>query len=226
MQSNQASQRRAINHNNCGVNLIERGNYESAVVALSSALKTCRQMMDETHDYPEPIMTSLDQCMEDSRKQGSFYSRDSCGDLNEQFLYEQAIILPINLGSGYKTSVMISSMVTFNLALANQLFAMNHKESNDAILRKAATLYELGFSMQQDENFDNNTLFTLATVNNMGLIHNRLHDRQAANKCFEYLLSTLMYLTDCSGGKEYALFEGFFRNVSTVISKPCSAAAA
>ena len=171
-QSNQASQRRAINHNNCDVSLIERGNYEYAAVALASALKTCRKMMDETCDYSEPITTSLDQCMEESRAQGNFY-RDSCGDLNEQFLYEQAILLPMNLGCrSYKTSVMISSMVTLNLALANQLFAMNHKESNDALLRKAAKLYELGFSMQQEENFDNNTLFTLATVNNMGLIHN------------------------------------------------------
>jgi hypothetical protein len=225
MQSNQAPQRHVIKHNNYGVYLIERGNYGPAVIALASALKTCRQMMDETRDYPEPITTSLDQCMEECRAQSIFY-RESCGDRDEQFLYEQAILIPMNLGSSYKTGAMISSIVTFNLALANQLYAMKHKESNEAILRKAVKLYELGLTMQKEENFDNDTLFTLASVNNMGLLYNRLNDRKAANKCFEYLLSTLMYLTDCSGGHGYALFEGFFRNVSAAISEPCSAAAA
>jgi tetratricopeptide (TPR) repeat protein len=224
MEVNRSTQRHVIGYNNYGVSLIESGNYDIAISALSKSLKTCRQIMDEADDFPAPIATCLDSCMEQSRAVGADFCRDRCDSQSEQYLYRQAIRIPMVVGSNYRACVLVSTIVTFNLALANQLASMGKLES-ETMLRKAVKLYELAFSMQQEENFDSNTLFTLATVNNLGLVHSRLNDRNAASKCFEYLLSTLMYLTDCSGNQTFE-FDGFFRNASTLIHKPFSAAAA
>lgn len=225
-------QQRATHLSNYGVAMIEKGQHGEAIDALSHALKMCRQNMDEAEDFRVSMSTSFDACMEASRK-ATVPNFDACLSRGERYFYQQAIRIPLTIGSSYRACVMVSTMVTFNLALANQLASVKkvaEPAEAQAMLRKAVKLYELAFSMQQEEQFDGNTLFTLATVNNLGLIHSQLNDRMAANKCFEYLLSTLMYLNNTTAGgcppsgKE--LFDGFLRNASSLIQKSASAPAA
>jgi hypothetical protein len=52
-----------------------------------------------------------------------------------------------------------------------------------------------------------------------------MNNGEIANKCFEHLLSTMMFLIDCGEGDVCEL-DGFLRNVSNLISEQCSAAAA
>jgi tetratricopeptide (TPR) repeat protein len=212
----------AIRLSNYGVALMEQEQHVPAVEALSRALKMCRQIMNEAEDFPAPMSTSLDACMEASR----LARRKTDSPLGQRYLHQQAIRIPLDMGYNYRACVMLSTMVTFNLALAKQLTSVQGLAADSkAMLRKASKLYELAFSMQQEEEFDGNTLFTLATVNNLGLIHSQLNDNMAADKCFEYLLSTLMYLTN-SGGERHAFFDGFFRNATTLIQKSKAAPAA
>jgi len=213
---------------------MEAGEHVAAIEALSQALKMCRPIMHEAEDYAAPMVTSFDACMEASRTAASpqRYARLTCG---ERYLYQQAVRIPWNVGANYRACVMVSTMVTFNLALANQLAsAKKMAEPADAqsMLRKAVKLYELAFSMQQEEQFDGNTLFTLATVNNLGLIHSQLNDRRAANQCFEYLLSTLMYwnnaTTAASDGRPPnagEFFDGIFRNAALIQNSESAPAA-
>jgi hypothetical protein len=114
-------------------------------------------------------------------------------------MYKQVIRIPVNVESHYRAAVMVSSMIIFNLALAHQLPSMV-RDNRETALRKAAKLYELSFKMQRDEFFDSNTMFTLAIVNNLGPIHHQLDDKETASKCFEHLLSTLMFLINCGDG--------------------------
>ncbi len=216
----------AIQRNNSAVSLIAAGNYDAAISALSSALKTYKQIMwEETDEHPQKVKTSLDQCM--TQSPAATPARASSNEEeSDQYMYRQAIhIPPLTIESNYHASIMVSVMIIFNLALAHQLSAVgSHKKQLK--LRKAAKLYELGFNMQRDLNFENNNvLFTLATMNNLGLIHHTLNDGETANRCFEHLLSTLMVLID-SGEGDVCELDGFLRNVSNLISEPCSAAAA
>jgi tetratricopeptide (TPR) repeat protein len=244
---NTAEEERALRHStairlsNYGVALMEQGQHAPAVDALGRALKMCRNIMDEAEDDDVPwqtmMSTSLDACMEASRLAWSTCcSNNNQADSSrltrgERYLYQQAIRIPLTVGSNYRACVMLTTMVTFNLALAKQLTASSMMQADDysrsMMLRKASKLYELAFSMQQEEEFDQNTLFTLATVNNLGLIHSQLKDSHAADQCFEYLLSTLMYLTNSNaGGGRPAFLDGFFRNATTLIQKSQSAPAA
>ena len=210
----------AIQKNNSAVSLIAAGDCDSAISALSSALKTYKQITEEADKHPQPVKTSLDQCMTQSPVTLAKASNEE-----ERYMYRQAIHIPLTIECNYQASIMVSVMIIFNLALAHQLSAVgSHKKQLK--LRKAAKLYELGFNMQRDLNFENNNvLFTLATMNNLGLIHHKLNDGDTANQFFEKLLSTLMVLIDCGGGDVCEL-DGFLRNVSNLISEPCIAAAA
>lgn len=216
-------QRIAVELSNSGVNCLERGDYHAAVQALSRSLKYCHLIMDEAKDSMTPTSTTLDACLQAPRSTHVQAPASPC----ERYLYQQAARIPLHVGSNYRAAVLVSTLVTFNLALAYQLMSTyKAAEPTEAqiLLMKAVKLYELAFSMQQEEGFDNNALFTLATVNNLGLIHSQLNDRTAANQCFQYLLTTLLYLRDSSNGNE--LFDGFFRNANSMIPKSESAPAA
>jgi hypothetical protein len=127
--------------------------------------------------------------------------------------------MPANIGTSYNEIVFVSCIVIFNLAIAY------HLQGDSESLVRALKLYELSFNLQRDQQFDNNILFILATINNLGSIHKQLKDEHSSQICFEHVLSTLMYLTDCGKANDCHL-DGFFRNISGVVSKGCAAPAA
>jgi hypothetical protein len=221
MNSNLTSHQQVIQQNNSAVSLMESGDCRGAIAALSDALKTSRQIMYQVNENPNPVMITLDQCMSQTRT-----SKKCAKVANGQYMYRQAVRIPLEIESSYRPIVMVSSMIIFNLALAHQLAAtLSNGPKDRAILLRAAKLYEHGFNLQQSESFGSNILFTLATVNNLGLIHQQLNDDANASKCFHHLLSSLCYLVDCGETLEYE-FDCFFRNASSVLSNPCPAAAA
>jgi tetratricopeptide (TPR) repeat protein len=209
----------AIQQNNSAVSLIAAGDYDAAISVLLSALETCKQILGEAYEHHQPVKTSLDQFMTQSP---AIQAKTSNEDENGKYLYRQAIHIPLTIESNYQVSIMV--MIIFNFALAHQLSAVDSNKKKSK-LRKAAKLYEISFNLQRDENFEKNVVFTMATVNNMGLICHKLNDGETANKCFEHLLSTLMFLIDCGEGDVYEL-DGFLLNVFNLIYEPCNAAAA
>lgn len=209
--------RQAIELSNSAVVLVDNGNYEVSIKRFSHALKAYKQIMVDTVDDGISISTSLDQCM----TQGPKASNSTSDDV---FIYRKAIHIPSDIECTYQSSVMVSSMIIFNLAVAHHLFA-NGNDKARASLLKAAKLYELGFNMQREENFGNNIIFTMATANNMGLIYRHLGDEQTANMCFKHLLSTVMFLVDC-GDSQLCELDGFLRNASCVSGTESTSAAA
>ena len=209
----------AIQQNNSAVSLLAAGDYDAAISALSSALKTYYKeiMREEADEHPEKVKTSLDQCMAQSPA-ATPAKASSNEEESDQYMYRQAIHIPLTVEFNYQASIMVSVMIIFNLALAHQLSAVG-SDKKQSKLRKAAKLYELSFTLERDGNFEsNNILFALATMNNLGLIHHTMNYGETANKCFEHLLSTMMVLIDC-GECNVCELDGFLRNVSNLISE-------
>jgi tetratricopeptide (TPR) repeat protein len=212
-----ASQRAAIAQNNEAVSLIATGHYAEAISKLFDALDSFKRLMNATLDLREcqvPITSSLDAFM----KEGYHPSTDSIPQENEQnYLYQRAIRIPeAQCGHSYRETVMASCIIVFNLALAHHL---------SSSLIEAVQLYELSFNIQLQEQLENNVLYTLAVVNNLGLVHRLLRDEEASGKCFQHVLATLMLLTDC-GQASMGQLEGFFCNVTCLISETTVASAA
>ncbi len=178
----------AIQQNNSAVSLIAAGDYDAAINALSpSALKTYKQIIEEADEHPQRVKTSLDQCMTQSpATQGKASSNE---DESDQYIYRQAIHIPLEhiVEQTYQESaIACSSAIIFNLALAHHLSALVSAKHLSNKLHKAATLYQLAGNLQRDnaQLENNNVLFTMAAMNNLGVIYHLLEDHETATKFF------------------------------------------
>jgi tetratricopeptide (TPR) repeat protein len=224
-------QQYAIQQNNAAASLIAAGEYNAAIKELSFALKAYKQIMTEAdNEITQPVKTSLDQCMVQSLAVADSpkASRHANENEDQHYMYRQAIHIPLqNIESTYQASAMVSSMIIFNIALAHHLSALASNIHQSTKFHKAVTLYQLADNLQREAQLENNVLFTMAAVNNLGVIHHRLEDNKRATACFQYLLSTVMLLVD-RGEAEVCCGEldGFLRNVTNLGSESSCAAAA
>ncbi len=152
-------------------------------------------------------------------------------DNDQQYMYRQAIRIPLDIESTYQAGAMVSSMILFNVALAHHLSALatSEKKHQSKKLRKATTLYEMAYDLQgRNAQLENNVMFTMAAMNNLGVIYQQLENRETASKCFQCLLSTVMFLVDCGAVKVCCgeILDGILRNVTNLASKSSCAAAA
>jgi tetratricopeptide (TPR) repeat protein len=234
----ETQQQHAIQANNASASLIAAGKYKTAIQELSLALKTYKQVMIEADDNPQPVKTSLlDQWMLQSLAIADCRKACHVHDDNEQdymYMYRQAIHIPLEhiVEQTYQESaIACSSAIIFNLALAHHLSALVSAKHLSNMLHTAATLYQLAGDLQRDDAQleNNNVLFTMAAMNNLGVIYHLLEDHETATKFFQQLLTTLMLLVDCreaearSGGE----LDGFLRNATNLVSaSSCAAPAA
>lgn len=131
----------------------------------------------------------------------------------------------------------LSVALMFNLALCHHLRALRtfSKPSDGAnILGQAVSLYELAYEVQMQEDVELSIECTMAIINNLGQLHQRLGDEGKASKCFSHLLSTLLFVQSSSTYDDKndkreissASSEGFVKSVShLVLSKNVAAAA-
>jgi hypothetical protein len=242
--TNSSIQQQAIELNNQAVSLIADRSFEAAIHTLTNALLASKQLLHDSVDEDVAMVSvtrSLDQCMSPCKQQsevanyGHLDDADECTKQEDQgehfYVYSHVIRIPISIKeSTFESSVLISVIIMFNLALAHQLMMLetiNKQQppsNGENILKKAVKLYELAFNLQRDQGMENTTLFTLATINNLGLIHQCLKESATANHCFQHLLSTLMILVET--GERPGEFEGYFRNTSHLIFHHHGSAAA
>jgi tetratricopeptide (TPR) repeat protein len=226
--------------NNRSAALMEMGKFESAVTNLSTGLEVSRQLWESIvrkQISSTPLQTSLDECMVHNKAQHhhSMDNDDQCFEseyytLSNEFLYQRPIPIPEgSIGSSKDSCATISAAIIFNLALSLQLLSV--RGSNNIVdyrshLQKAASLYELAFSLQRDELSSMNPRFMLAIINNLGMVYLSLDEKDKARNLFQQLESILMFLIDNGDSGVISGCECFFRNTSQFSSLSCSAPAA
>lgn len=138
-------------------------------------------------------------------------------------------------------------IVMYNLALTLHLHALSistnvgmnqttkkNDDRNTSVDRKktqklfmrARKLYELAFEMHLDESCDVSLLFTLALINNLGLVYDVLGEKQRAQTCFKNMFSTMMYLMDSNESQSIKEWDGLLSNVMDILFKEHSKVAA
>merc|ERR1711977_434342 len=86
------------------------------------------------------------------------------------------------------------------------------------LFSRARKLYELAFEMHIDESCEDvNLLFTLALINNLGLIYDRIGEKSRSETCFGNMLSTMMYLTDSNESSNVKQWDGLLSNVMDIL---------
>lgn len=112
----------------------------------------------------------------------------------------------------------------YNLALTLHLHALslssssgNNDKKTKKLFFRARKLYELAFEMHLDESCDVNLLFTLALINNLGLIYNVIGETQRSRTCFKNMFSTMMYLLDSNESQSVKEWDGLLSNVMDIL---------
>lgn len=126
-------------------------------------------------------------------------------------------------------------IVMYNLALTlhlhalslsnnnrNQKFNISFGDNSDAkkakkLFLRSRKLYELAFEMHLDEACDVNLLFTLALINNLGLVYDVLDQKQRSKTCFKNMFSTMMYLMDSNESHTVKEWDGLLSNVMDIL---------
>jgi tetratricopeptide (TPR) repeat protein len=213
----------AIEFNNQGCRLIEKGSYRDAISSLSQALQLVRgdenscnprarkhEALDENRPLHHQHIASATKMQHD----GIFIFRT-----------------PMFLSQESSCTTSVYSSIVFNLAVSQHLLAIadDGTSSNDREGRLQGTLklYELVFVLQENCGDEIELPFThcLGLINNCGQIYKGLNRDKKANRLFQQLLKTLMVLIE-QGEDEIAEMEGFISTTSHLILKASSVARA
>ena len=224
----------------------------SAFLDLDRCMKyTCNQPYEETHGgggKQEPLddtdcetMTSQAIVVEDlqcfvemqhssnnqDRRTRSLYMYKKPIKLPPYFFKDEVTLRRCPISSVF---VFLSSVLTFNMALAHQLSAYEMKPQPDSthqkLLLKAIRLYEICGTLQDERDLSDISLYDLATANNLGIIRMQLSETEKAKECFQFALSaTMLLLNKYSGrydverghGMSQCDIDGFLRNASSVL---------
>jgi hypothetical protein len=221
----------AAHLNNNAAALLESGDFRGAILQLQLALTPVKHLMKNKCSCnlcSGPVSVVLDHVMaaRPPKRQGQDEQHHQGGD----YIYGQAIYLPKDLvqesATKYLSRLTIAVAVTFNMALAHQLLATQGGIYRNALLGKAARIYERSFTMFQNHGSDGGTIFVLASLNNLAMIHKASGNDFVASKCFQRLLSMLMILVDRGHEQSAPCFDGFLTNTAHLVSRQTVAAAA
>ena len=103
-----------------------------------------------------------------------------------------------------------------NMSIADSGDNANPKKAKKLFLR-SRKLYELAFEMHLDESCDINLLFTLALINNLGLVYDIMGQKQRSKTCFKNMFSTMMYLMDSNESQTVKEWDGLLSNVMDIL---------
>ncbi len=229
----------AMRDNNRAVSLMLSGRVEEAIPLLSRALEiTKKSMMVFSEDKAEGDTSSphhdritLDQNMNVGCFVPTYSEQDSCHPDEEHsyYIYSKGIrIERSSLPCSHGSMIIYSTIIIFNLALAFHLSALSvsHRKRGAASLRKALQLYGLALTLQEKEQVKGNLFFTLAAVNNMGVIQRLLGESEKkTHEYFEYVLSNLLPLFAC-GEQATSPLTAFLHNAISVLNAGSSSAPA
>lgn len=209
----EASFDKAVRYNNVGAKHMERQDYHAAIKSLTAAFHSfkktynlSKQSGSEERCRTSPTRFNLDEWM---KKMPS-------GDTNDLVVYQNPVFVPSDLEVSIEACGLVSTSITFNLAMSNHLDASQSKDKE--ILKTAVRLYEYGFSLERIRGkFFVSPFFLVTILNNLGHIHRLIENFDRSRKCFRQLLSTLFYLTQVKGANPADL-EVFFGNSSLGLS--------
>jgi hypothetical protein len=226
--------------NNTAVLQIQDGEYDTAISTLTKALRTVKLVMSGDAMIASHI--SDDDC----KSSGLLSSRKFCCEFSSSgassFLrtFEEGRICkssvfrdPIHIRGAVPTSELercevISYAILYNLALTHHLESIDEPNQvlQRSLLHKSLALYEHAHHMLMKQDIDAPFLHTMALASNLGHTNHMLGDEERENLCFEYLLSTILYLVYYGEAEQINELDGFLTNIMPLISKDSSAPAA
>eukprot|EP00934_Nitzschia_sp_Nitz4_P001587 Nitzschia sp. Nitz4//scaffold63_size106090//77886//78755//NITZ4_004404-RA/size106090-processed-gene-0.151-mRNA-1//-1//CDS//3329556017//1587//frame0 len=148
----------------------------------------------------------------------------SCG-----YIFKDAIEIPLHVVAksipAGRLCSKVSIAVLFNLALAVQLNAMKTRDACQ--LLRAQRLYEYAFEMHLDASCEATIVYSLALLNNLGMVYGQVREYERSHHCFQTMLSTMMLLVESEESRAIRQWDGLLSNVADfILTKTVGAPAA
>jgi len=179
------------------------------------------------------------------------YTASFLPTLNEEgglFVFGNPIVLTHPEGRDFKNDPIsteeygrLSLVILYNMALTYHLFALEVQNINrhdggqshcapdpqvTELLNQALIHYEMAYRILVSEK-DVLASQAMVILNNVGHVHHLSGNKSRSRKCFEYLLSTMIYLRETGNVEQIHHWDSFFSNVmDLVLSQPGPAPAA
>jgi tetratricopeptide (TPR) repeat protein len=214
-----------IHYINAGVSHYQNGDFENAAIVFVEALATSKHLVQFENIGEE----SNDENMLKDERTGPFQPEfGTCEKLTSEssdiFIFLNPIKVP-NMLPATRLHKILTLITMFNLAVCHHRSAIiNHMDIIS--LRKALQLYELAYGIQIQEGIDMTLTPTMIIMSNVGHIHTILGNNESADRCFQHLLSTLMFLIEAGEKDTVRDFDGFFTNILNTVYAHAPAAAA
>mmetsp|Transcript_5196 Transcript_5196/g.10687 ORF Transcript_5196/g.10687 Transcript_5196/m.10687 type:complete len:245 (-) Transcript_5196:183-917(-) len=232
--------------NNEGIAHLEARCYDQAIEKITKSLGLVREQLSLTQSKcngPNCCVCSTCKSISEGNGSDTFCFRDrklsqhgilkrpsldEVVDDEDLFIFTNPMLITMKASPPhcYNYYVGLSFIVLFNLALA---YHQHGSRTNCQLqLQKALRLYELAYTVHIKEDLTLTVMQALAIVNNLGHLHALLGNKESSQKCFDNLLSTLMYIQEYrSDDVDAQHVDGFMSNVlSSMLTGPKSAAAA
>lgn len=207
--------KRIIVLNNEGVHMIKNGRYEQAIKCFISAVQLMNHNLVLMRDIqPSSISTGLGDSF--SMIQGDHQVLSvPIGAFETQYVFRNPIVL---LRQGLTDHKMknqdvishIFLITLYNLALSYHLAAL---ESGCARrLEQALAYYALSYKMLLSER-DVDVSQAMVILNNIGHIHRLMKNEEGANNCFQYLLTTMLFVQQSGESNRIQNWDPLISNV-------------
>lgn len=138
------------------------------------------------------------------------------------FLYRDPIEIPIRAiakqNQLFSPALMLklSIAVLFNLALSFHMSAVHNRSWNQ--LERAKLLYEHVFCLHLKDDCGGTILYSMALLNNLGLIYKMSDQHDKSKACFQNLLSAMMVLLESEEAQNVKQWSGLWSNVMPLIA--------
>lgn len=223
--------------NNAAVKSIEAKKYDVAITMLTKSLKMVKLVMSgdfmisgKRNSDCDDLRVRNGMACDFVRSTSSSFERtfENGGICSGSIFCDPICMASVLPSEELEKCEVLSYVILYNLALSYHLRGMDEEEHHlkVAYLQKALTLYEHAHHILSSQDIELSLLHTMAIASNLGHIHHVVGDEQRAQMCFQHLLSTILYVVDCGEGSKIETFDGFFRNVMSLIctSSPAPAA--
>jgi tetratricopeptide (TPR) repeat protein len=218
---NQASLNRSlfVTMNNLGVSLIEEGRYDDAIDCFITAVQHINQVLETTGGFPEQPSSMV--CLIQDHHQVLSVPISS----NEKmFVFRNPLLVSEKRTGSFQVSAKTSLVALYNLAMGYHLSGLQNQCAKR--LKQALSYYELSYKMLLDEQ---HVVVSQAMIilNNIGQIHRLLQNEEGAKNCFQYLLTTMMFVQQTGEASRIQSWDSFLSNVlDLIIQGPFPASAA
>jgi tetratricopeptide (TPR) repeat protein len=218
----------AVELNNTGAVFLDSGDYGNAARVLVEGIQSYKQLVLAFQQADNSELSFLgengiDSLMEKSR---CLHSRE-CDDEDDwetagANVYMQPIHIPIDNSrtaefcNGRVITVLASLL--FNLALSHHLLAIASERNSEALLRKAAHLYQFGLSLQ-GSGTGSWEFFAVVSLNNLGTVYRALEESETSERYFSELLFVTSQLTRSEGNpaSDGSIYNVFYKNALQVL---------